>query len=250
VKSAIQGQAPQEEQSRHESHARGYGRPGGGVGEHPVKGIGTRLEQLWRRRRLSREPAMSVLADHQILAAMRASELIVQPFDATMIRPAALSLRLGSDAVVLDAAQPVDARDRATYPQLRARKPDEQGRLTVNPGEVLLVPTLERIALSNRLTGILDGISDVARLGLSVVLSQQVSPGFGWPDGGVLTLEIWSRLQMPIVMYPGTRICNLMLMRCGGAAKSYPLMLHNHSADTGAAPSNWAAFHQQPHITR
>jgi dCTP deaminase len=160
-----------------------------------------------------------------------------------MIRPAAISLRLGDYAAVLDAAQTIDARDRRTYPHLTARLPDESGRLVVRPNEVLLASTLEKISISHELTGILDGISDVARLGISVVLSQQVSPGYGSPSGAVLTLEIVSRLPQPVILYPGTRICNLMLMRCARAAKPYSDMLHNHSADTQAAPSNWAAFH-------
>lgn len=195
-------------------------------------------------------PAASVLADHQIIQARMDGDLQIDPFDPAMIRPAALSLRLGSDAAVLTASQTIDARDAETYPQLTARPPDELGRLTVHPGEVLLVSTFERIAISDRLTGILDGISDVARLGISVVLSQQVSPGFGSPDGAVITLEIVSRLPQPVILYPGTRICNLMLMRCGRAESPYSSMLHNHSRDSRAMPSNWAAFHEEASITR
>jgi dCTP deaminase len=190
-----------------------------------------------------RPPGRFVLADHQILGALRSGELAVSPFDPNMIRPAALSLRLGSEASVLGAARTIDARDLQTYPQLTPREPDEEGRLVINPNEILLAPTMEKVAFSNRLTGILDGISDVARLGISVVLSQQVSPGYGSPDGAVLTLEIISRLPVPVMLYPGTRICNLMLMRCGRATRSYSSMLHNHSRDVRAMPSNWAAYH-------
>lgn len=192
-----------------------------------------------------RPPAASVLADHQISKALLAGDLHVDPFDPAMIRPAAISLRLGSDAAVLTASQTIDARDRATYPQLTPRLPDAAGRLMIRPGEVLLAPTFEKIAMSDRLAGILDGISDVARLGISVVLSQQVSPGFGAPDGAVLTLEIVSRLPQPVILYPGTRICNLMLMRCGRADSPYSAMRHNHSADSRAMPSNWADFHDE-----
>jgi dCTP deaminase len=203
-----------------------------------------RLHQSLAR---TRRPAGPVLSDSQILGAVRSGDLEVTPFDPEMIRPAALSLRLGSDAAILSASEPIDARDDETYPGLTAREPDAQGRLVVNPNEVLLASTLERVAISNRLTGILDGISDVARLGISVVLSQQVSPGYGSPDGAILTLEIVSRLPVPVILYPGTRICNLMLMRCGRAANPYPTMPNNHSRDTRAAPSNWAAFHPQEH---
>lgn len=202
-----------------------------------------RLDRVHRSIARSRPPARFVLADHQILAAIRVGELSVSPFDPAMIRPAALSLRLGSEAAVLRAESTVDARDNRTYPQLTPRPADGRGRLVINPGEVLLAPTLERVRFSNRLAGILDGISDVARLGLSVVLSQQVSPGFGAPDGAMLTLEVVSRLPVPVLLYPGTRICNLMLMRCGRATRSYSSMLHNHSRDVRTMPSSWAAYH-------
>ena len=171
-------------------------------------------------------------------------DLEVTPFDPGMIRPASAS-DSERDAAVLSASAPIDARDGATYPGLTAREPDAQGRLVVNPNEVLLASTLERVAISDRLAGILDGISDVARLGISVVLSQQVSPGYGSPDGAILTLEIVSRLPVPVILYPGTRICNLMLMRCGRPTNQYSSMPNNHSRDTRAAPSNWAASHPQ-----
>jgi dCTP deaminase len=203
-----------------------------------------RLDRIHRSVIRSRSTSGFVLADHQIRAAIRTGELAVSPFDPGMIRPAALSLRLGAEASVLRAADIVDARDNRTYPDLTPRLPDEHGRLVIHPNEILLAPTLERVAFGERLTGILDGISDVARLGISVVLSQQVSPGFGTPDGAVLTLEIVSRLPVPVLLYPGTRICNLMLMRCGRAARSYSSMQHNHSRDVRAMPSNWAAYHE------
>ena len=192
----------------------------------------------------SRTTSAFVLADHQILAAIESGELAVSPFEPDMLRPAAVSLRLGAEASVLRADNIVDARVRRTYPDLTQRLPDQDGRLVINPNEILLAPTLERVTFGDRLTGILDGISDVARLGISVVLSQQVSPGFGAPDGAVLTLEIVSRLPVPVLLYPGTRICNLMLMRCGRATRSYSSMLHNHSRDVRAMPSNWAAYHE------
>jgi dCTP deaminase len=201
-------------------------------------------EKLYRNIVRPRRPSGLVLADHQIVRAIGTGDIRISPFEPSMIRPAAISLRLGANAAVLNASRIIDARDRDTYPELTARIPDQSGRLIVHPNEVLLAPTLEKIALGDKLTGILDGISDVARLGISVVLSQQVSPGYGYPDGAVLTLEIVSRLPQPVMLYPGTRICNLMIMRCGRVVNPYSAMPHNHSHDIRAMPSNWAAYHK------
>lgn len=183
-----------------------------------------------------------VLADHEIAAAVRKGRLRVDPFDDELVRPAAISLRLGETAFVLRPDAPVDTAEAASYPALEPRLPDDAGRLTVNPGEVVLAPTLERIVMPDTMVGVLDGISDVARLGMSVVLAHQVSPGFGAPDGAVLTLEIVSRLGRPVHLRPRTRICNLMLMRCAPPRRPYSQMPHNHSGDRDAMPSVLAAY--------
>lgn len=182
----------------------------------------------------------AALADHEIVAAIAEGSLKVEPFHDDLVRPAALSLRLGTSAYVLRASGPVDAADGATHPELVRRDPDEHDRLVVEPGEVVLAPTLERITVANTLVGILDGISDVARLGISVVLASQVSPGFGAPNGAVLTLEIVNHLQWPIYLRPATRICNLMLLRCARPVRPYSSTPHNHSDDLDAMPSRLA----------
>lgn len=198
------------------------------------------------RRRRARRGADVVLADHEILAALRSGELRVEPFDPELVRPAALSLRLGATAFVLRSDGPVDTASAASYPTLEPRSLDDQGRLVVNPGEVVLAPTLERVVLPDTLVGVLDGISDVARLGMSVVLAHQVSPGFGAPDGAVLTLEIVSRLSRPVFLRPSTRICNLMLMRCARPTRPYSAMSFNHSRDLDAMPSRLADYLAAP----
>jgi dCTP deaminase len=182
----------------------------------------------------------SVLTDVEIRRAVRAGELRVDPFEPDLVRPAALSLRLGHEAFTLDASGPVDVADRATHPQLVRRPLDERGRLRVEPGEVVLAPTLERIELSPRLAGLVDGTSDYARLGIGVVLCHQVSPGFGQGGGAIVTLEIVSHLPVPVFLHPGMRICNLMLFSSTGSRRPYGAMPHNYSRDQRVEPSRLA----------
>lgn len=172
-----------------------------------------------------------VLTDRAIKRAYNKGELHVDPFDEVLIRPAAISLRLGRDAFSLVSTGPVDIADRATYPDLVPKELDEQGRLSVEPGEVVLAPTLERVGLSERLIGLVDGTSSYARLGISVVLCGQVSPGFGRETGAVLTLEIVNHLRHAVLLHPGARICNLMLFATTGSDQSYDAMPHNYSRD-------------------
>ena len=88
---------------------------------------------------------MTVLADHELRAALESGDLVVKDLDPELIRPAAVSLRLGEEAFALVSRQPVDIDDDATYPELVARPLDARGRLVLRPGEVLLARTHERV---------------------------------------------------------------------------------------------------------
>jgi dCTP deaminase len=181
-----------------------------------------------------------VLTDRGIRRAHATGELRVDPFDAALVRPAALSLRLGHEAFTLVTHGPVDVADRSTHPELVLKEPDGRGRLAIEPGEVVLAPTLEKIGLSENLAGLVDGTSDYARLGIGVVLCGQVSPGFGRDTGAVLTLEIVNHLRHPVLLYPGARICNLMLFASSGSERPYGAMPHNYSSDHAVVASRLA----------
>ncbi|MFD6068874.1 dCTP deaminase [Amycolatopsis sp. TRM77291] len=185
-------------------------------------------------------PRRGILTDRAIKRAHRTGELTITPFEPGLVRPAAISLRLGRQAFALESTGTVDIADRSTYPELRPKELDAEGRLRVEPGEVVLAPTLEKIGLSERLAGLVDGTSDYARLGISVVLCGQVSPGFGSETGAVLTLEIVNHLRHPVLLHPGTRICNLMLFASTGSEQPYGTMPNNYSRDHDVAPSRLA----------
>jgi dCTP deaminase len=172
-----------------------------------------------------------LLLDRDIRTAVRHGELVVTDLDWSLLRPSAISLRLDDEAFVLASRQPVDIAHGHTFPDLVPRPVDERGRIVLRPGEVLLARTLERVGLCDRLAGLLDGTSDYARLGISVVLAHQVSPGYGMPNGSPLTLEIVSRLAHEVYLRPGVRIANLMLLRGSWAQRSYRDMPANHSTD-------------------
>ncbi|MGK3202559.1 dCTP deaminase [Amycolatopsis sp. MEPSY49] len=199
--------------------------------------LDARAKKRWRPSRRARR---GVLTDRAIRRAYETGELRVDPFDHELVRPAALGLRLGREAFTLVTSGTVDIADRATHPELVPKEPDAGGRLSVEPGEVVLAPTLERIGLSERLAGLVDGTSDYARLGISVVLCGQVSPGFGRETGAVLTLEIVNHLRHPVLLYPGARICNLMLFASAGSELPYGAMPHNYSSDHAVVASRLA----------
>lgn len=184
--------------------------------------------------RLGRLRRRGLLVDQDLRAALRDGELVVSDLDPTLIRPGAVSLCLGDEAYALVSRQPVDVVDATTYPDLVPRPLDGSGRLVLGPGEVLLARSHERVALSERLSGLLDGTSDCARLGLAVVLAHQVSPGWGRPHGAPLTLEITSRLAHEVALRPGMRIANLLVLRGARARRPYTAMPAHHP------PGGWS----------
>lgn len=173
---------------------------------------------------------IGLLVDRDLRTALHRRELVVTDIDWSLLRPAAISLRLGASAFVPTSQQAVDVTRRDTYPELVERPLNTYGQIVVHPGEVLLVRTLECVGLSTRLAGLLDGTSNLARLGMSVVLAHQVSPGWGMPDGAPLTLEIVSRLAHDVALRPGMRIANLMVFRGRRARRSYAEMPDRHPA--------------------
>ncbi len=137
--------------------------------------------------------------------------------------------------------QPVDVADAATYPELVSRPLDAAGRLILHPREVLLARTHERIGLSGALSGLIDGTSDLARLGVAVVLAHQVSPGWGYPHGAALTLEITSHLAHDVLLRPGMRIANLLILRGGRARRCYGDMPAHHPTEGWSVASRLSA---------
>jgi dCTP deaminase len=185
-----------------------------------------------------------LLVDRDLRAALRRGDLVVDGLDPDLVRPAAVSLRLGDEAFVLRSRGPLDVADPDSYPELVPRPGDGQGRLVLHPGEVMLARTAERVGVGERLAGLLDGTSDWARLGVSIVLAHQVSPGYGMPHGSPLTLEIVSRLDHDVLLRPGTRIANLLLLRGRRVRRSYRDMPANHSR------GDWSVASRLPEAER
>jgi dCTP deaminase len=191
-------------------------------------------------------PHVGLLVDRDLRKAARSGDLVITDVDWSLLRSAAISLRLGTGAYVPTSQRPVDVACRATYPRLVERPPDAHGRIVVRPGEVLLVRTLEAVGLSTTLAGLLDGTSNLARLGISVVLAHQVSPGGGMPYGAPLTLEIVSRLRHDAALRPGMRIANLMVFRGRRARRSYAQMPNRHPSSGWSVRSRPADLFDAP----
>src|SRR6266436_6525111 len=107
----------------------------------------------------------SVLSDQDIQKAV-GQEILIEPFDPSMIRPSSIRLRIGSTfLMMLNSNQPIDTQASDTLEYFK--QIDTNGEPFVLPPKTLvLAPSFEKIGLSPKLTGLLNTISSLARIGL------------------------------------------------------------------------------------
>lgn len=167
---------------------------------------------------LQREEIIKALEVDQIT-----DRLIISPLlePDRQIGPGSVDLRLGSgfievrrrhEQVVDPSTDPVDVQagseDRYEVPIGES--------LFIHPGQFLLGATFEFIQLPPHLGGQVLGRSSWGRLGLVVATAVTVQPGFR----GCLTLELQNLGPVPIRLFPGLRVAQLMLWTTAGPTGS------------------------------
>nr|WP_141233172.1 hypothetical protein [Pseudomonas sp. Irchel 3E19] len=134
------------------------------------------------------------------------------------IRPGSICLHLAAEVMVFEMPpKPVDLLQSITYPKLIGENILDEGYV-LNPGHFILAGTMEKVGLSESIGGELSNLSGLARLGLNVLLSTHVAPGFGAKEPKAFTLEIHNVAPFPLVLRAGMRICHLILHKMSTSA--------------------------------
>jgi dCTP deaminase len=81
-----------------------------------------------------------------------------------------------------------------------------KGEFVLHPGQLIIGSTLEYIRLPETLMCYVIGKSSWGRMGLIIATATKVDPGFK----GCITLEIINEGEVPIVLYPGIPIAQLV----------------------------------------
>jgi len=89
------------------------------------------------------------------------------------------------------------------------------GRFRLWPGQFVLGSTLERVTFNNEHAGSLEGKSSLGRLGLEV---HSTSGFFDAGFAGYPTLEISSKIQQSILLWPGMPICQMAFFKLSSPA--------------------------------
>jgi len=177
---------------------------------------------------------MMIISDVTIRKLIKNKEINICPFEEKYIRPASICLRLGEDYLLaIENKDIIDLKDENTFPKYIPSKCNPEKGFILEPSKMVLFNTLEKISLSLNYSGWLSSLSGLARLGIQVVFSQYISPGFGENGLTTIALEIINLNNRPIRIYPGMRICHLVLCELSNqSSRGYDSLIGTYSNQT------------------
>ena len=145
---------------------------------------------------------MTFLPDHAI---HNFGERLIKPFYPDCVEPASVDLHLSTEFAVPDtsAVRYIDLDEPQDI--MRHLVLDGDGYV-LHPGDFILGVTEEFVTIPDYIVGKIEGKSSLGRLGLMVhVTAGFIDPGFN----GCITLEMKNLLNVPIVLRPGKKICQI-----------------------------------------
>ncbi|QCR53178.1 dCTP deaminase [Brachybacterium sp. SGAir0954] len=176
--------------------------------------IGRRLTTTTGRARLARV----LLSDHDIRTEIEGGRVRLDPFDAQMIQPASVDVRIDRYFRLFDNhkyAMIDPSVEQGELTREVAVDPDEPYML--HPGEFVLASTYEQVTLPDDVAARLEGKSSLGRLGLLTHSTAGfIDPGFQ----GHITLELSNMATLPVALWPGMKIGQLCFFRLSSASDS------------------------------
>ena len=140
---------------------------------------------------------------------------LIEPFDRECVEPASVDLHLSDEFLVPDIGSVMYVDLAAPEDFMKHVRVPEPIGYVLHPGEFILGVTKEKVTLPANIVGKIEGKSSLGRLGLMVhVTAGFIDPGFRGP----VTLEMKNLLQVPIVLRPGKKICQIAFAYLKSAA--------------------------------
>ena len=154
---------------------------------------------------------MAILSDSTIKEYLEEGKIVIDPLkDEQQIQPSSVDMRLGDEFKVFKVIRkpyidPKDEEDIAEY--MESSTVPEGEAFIIHPNEFALATTQEYVKVPDDLVARVEGRSSMGRLGVTMhVTAGYVDPGFE----GRITLEISNIGAMPVALYPGQRVCQLV----------------------------------------
>lgn len=158
-----------------------------------------------------------LLSDRDIRAEIEAGRIVLEPWEAGMLQPASVDVRLDRYFRLFDNHKYpfIDpAQEQPDLTRLVEVGPDEP--FVLHPGEFVLASTYEVITLPDDVAARLEGKSSLGRLGLLTHSTAGfVDPGFS----GHVTLELSNVATLPITLWPGMKVGQFCFFRLSSASE-------------------------------
>jgi dCTP deaminase len=139
--------------------------------------------------------------------------IIVTPIldQGSQLGPCGIDVRLGKQFIVFNEnIQDVFSFDIEKYKNIGIYHEEivlsMKEPIIIHPGKVIIGSTFEYISVPTDLECQVEGRSSWARLGLVIATASTIEPGFK----GMITLELSNIGKIPITLYPGLRIAQLI----------------------------------------
>jgi dCTP deaminase len=153
-----------------------------------------------------------VLSDRTIKDEIAKGRIVIEPLNPDCIQPASIDLHLDKKLLAFKPQRlPTYIDVRRNLDHLNELvELDEDDAFFLNPGEFVLVSTLESITLPDDIVGRLEGKSSLGRIGLLIhSTAGYVDPG--WQ--GHLTIELSNVAKLPITLYYKMKIGQISFLR-------------------------------------
>jgi len=189
-----------------------------------------------------------LLSDRDLRAEIQAGRVVLDPYDASMIQPSSVDVRLDRYFRVFENHRYPHIDPAEEQPDLtRLVESGDDEAFILHPGEFVLASTYEVITLPDDIAGRLEGKSSLGRLGLLTHSTAGfIDPGFS----GHVTLELSNVATLPIKLWPGMKIGQLCLFRLSSPAEHpYGSAVYGsrYQGQRGPTPSrSFANFHRSP----
>ncbi|MBU0476754.1 dCTP deaminase [Patescibacteria group bacterium] len=171
-----------------------------------------------------------ILSDRDIKIHLRERKIVINPEPnfKEQLGPCSLDLRLGNSFKTFKPTQYpyLDLKNSVDFEKFMESITIEDGApFIMQPKEFVIAITKEEIILPDNIMGRLDGRSSLGRLGL-VVHSTAARFDPGWK--GKAVMELGNLGIMPIILYPGMRICAMTFETLTGSSEIPYLRQEDH----------------------
>jgi dCTP deaminase len=153
-----------------------------------------------------------VLSDRTIREEIDRGRIVIEPLSSDCIQPASVDLHLDKKLLTFKSQRYpayIDVRRNLDHLNELAEL-EEDNAFFLNPGELVLVSTLESITLPDDIVGRLEGKSSLSRIGLVIhSTAGYVDPG--WQ--GHLTIQLSNIAKLPITLYYKMKIGQISFLK-------------------------------------